>query len=546
MRKAIYYFLLFSGVQTSLFSQINNDVEDATPITKPRVRLVILKTSDVTLTQNHFDRLKDIGEYVEDYFVDQLISKGYSQINTNLFARNTDGEILIYVARSNKSSSAIYDPTYTGAEIAMNTYPDLTDRNSVWAIAHFKQGGGFSGGGNISRGRMRFELKDAEGSIDFSSNMSSTDYHRDISLKAIHHELGHAFTVLHNGPLRTNTAFNTLMGPVNNAYEKKVGVAQTLDVQLSDYTAAIIAFHPVLRNSAFSISQLNGKRIKIEKILGDNDLFTVDCTTGIAHVRGRVKSNLPFHHVVIRFSFQGEVGSGGRWNSSFAVNPDSNGVFDLELNQSDINMSGNPTLNFEYEVMVAFNNGLTRGVEQLEVWEEINTDLKFPHVNPYSFNTDNSIVQTISVFGGTISTDYHEATSYQWIDCNTNNPISGATSESFSPESNGNYAVKITAPNGCTHTSDCYELTTFSINKNVVSNKFEVYPNPSNDNITIISKNSTIQSVEIFNLTGKSVYKNDLKPPMAEVTVKSPDKGVYVLRIRSNKGSHSIKIISSE
>ena len=47
---------------------------------------------------------------------------------------------------------------------------------------------------------------------------------------------------------------------------------------------------------------------------------------------------------------------------------------------------------------------------------------------------------------------------YQWIDCNNNNtPISGETNQTFSPTSNGNYAVEVTQ-NGCTAISNCYQI----------------------------------------------------------------------------------------
>jgi len=48
---------------------------------------------------------------------------------------------------------------------------------------------------------------------------------------------------------------------------------------------------------------------------------------------------------------------------------------------------------------------------------------------------------------------------YQWIDCdNGNAPISGATSQSFTATTSGNYAVEIDL-NGCTTTSSCFAIS---------------------------------------------------------------------------------------
>ncbi len=46
--------------------------------------------------------------------------------------------------------------------------------------------------------------------------------------------------------------------------------------------------------------------------------------------------------------------------------------------------------------------------------------------------------------------------SYQWVNCDSAfAPVTGATSQSFYPSSNGNYAVVVSSGNGCTDTSQC-------------------------------------------------------------------------------------------
>ncbi len=540
--KIFFFILLIFCFQTKTFSQTNNDTEDATPIDKPRVRLVILNTTDVTITQNLIDRIRDIGEYIENYYVTELAAKGYTLSNTDMFARNTDGDILVYIATSTQSSSDITTLTTTAISLAKTTYTDLTNLNTIWAVVHFKSGGGFRGGGKVDGGSMRFELKNASGAIDFSSNMAQTNYHRDISLKAIHHELGHAFTLLHNGPLRTNTTFNTLMGPINKAYEKTVGITQTTDIQLSDYSAAIIAYHPVFRDTAFNVAQLTGKTLKIEKIMGDDDLFTVDCTTGIAHIRGKVTSNLPFHAVVIRLTYD-NLGSKGYWNKSFAVSPDSDGVFDLQLTEDSINIGPSPQNDFEYEVMVAFDNGLSAGVNQLGVNESITTS-KNQYVSNYSFDINPSITQNITLMGGTLSTDFSDATSYQWLDCNNNNePILGANAQSYTFGTNGNYAVKIVTTTGCTHVSNCYNTSTVGVNDyDITSDFLNVYPNPSNGNFFIQSGKDKIKSIEIYSITGQVILQKEIREGKNMVPVELLRGGMYILHIKTDKETYKTKI----
>ena len=535
MIRKSYLLLIVLGVQFTLNAQLtNNDTEDATPINKPRVRLVVLNTTDVTLTQDHIERLRDIGEYIEDFYVSKLTAKGYVLTNTDMFARNTNGDILVYTANSTQPSTAISNIKSTATNLAQLAYPDLTNLNTVWAIAHFKDGGGFVGGGNIASGGMRFQLKDAVGSINFSSHIAQTNYHRGVSLKAIAHELGHALTVLHLGPQRANTQFNTLMGPISTSYENTVGIPQTADVQLSDYTAAIIAYHPIFRDSAFQSSELNNKSLKIEKIMGDYDLFTIDCFSGVAHVRGKVTSNLPFHHIVIRFTYDNLEG-GGYWNSSFAVTPDANGVFDLQLSENDINIGPASRNSFEYEVMVAFDNGLSRGVSRLDTNEPIDIN-KNQYTSGYSFDTDTNITQNITLSGNTLSTDYGGAMSYQWIDCNNNYPITGANAQSYTSNSNGSHAVKIVLPNGCTHTSSCYNETDL----------LDIYPNPNNGTFFIKSKNDKIKNIELHNISGQRILQKDYWQGRNTVTIDLLSSGIYILRIRTDKKTYTMKIISLE
>ena len=547
MKNITYLILILLGFHTALYSQNNNDIEDGTSIDKTRVRFVVLNTTDVTVTEDHINRLRDIGEYIEDYYADQLTGKGYVLANTNMFARNTDGDILIYDAISAQEGSEVSNITQTGATLAKETYTDLTDENSIWAVAHFITGGGFAGGGTINHGGMRFQLKDVEGSIDVNSHMSETSYHRELFLKAIHHELGHALTITHNGPLRNDTTHNIMMGPTNQSYETIVGIPQTTDVRISDYSAAILAYHPIFQDAAFDIAALDNKTLKIETIEGDTELFSVDCATGIAHVRGKVTSNLPFHDVMVRFGYVSVTSGGGYWNKAFAVPTDANGIFDLELTADDINIGAPAQNDFEYSLLVAFDNGLSRGITQIGVDEPIDVN-KNKYINTYLFDTDTSISQNITQSENTISTDYTDATSYQWIDCNNNNePIVGATSQSYTPVSNGSYAVKVVVPNGCTHTSDCFNATVLGVDEfDTFSQVLNIYPNPSNGSFFIQSKHDQILEITVYTMIGQKLIQKEYNHGENVASIAPLKKGIHIVQVKTDKGIYTSQIIASK
>src|SRR5690606_31304812 len=58
--------------------------------------------------------------------------------------------------------------------------------------------------------------------------------------------------------------------------------------------------------------------------------------------------------------------------------------------------------------------------------------------------------------GGTLTANTGAA-SYQWINCNGNIPIAGATQQSFTAGTNGSYAVIVTT-NDCSDTSECFNV----------------------------------------------------------------------------------------
>ena len=86
------------------------------------------------------------------------------------------------------------------------------------------------------------------------------------------------------------------------------------------------------------------------------------------------------------------------------------------------------------------------------------------------------------------------AASYQWLDCdNDNTPIPGATQQSFTPATIGNYAVQITK-DACVMTSDCAFLEA-DISSVDPEDVVVIFPNPPEDNtLNIQMRGSFISS----------------------------------------------------
>jgi hypothetical protein len=130
---------------------------------------------------------------------------------------------------------------------------------------------------------------------------------------------------------------------------------------------------------------------------------------------------------------------------------------------------------------------------------------------------------------------------YQWINCSTNQPINGATSQNYNPPSNGAYVV-IATTSGCSDTSNCFELTNLSINE-LVTNYFIISPNPTTGDFTIggLELFNNISTMRITDVNGKLVKV--LIPTDKNFSLGIVKAGVYFLTISTGNKNEVIKLI---
>jgi PKD repeat protein len=144
---------------------------------------------------------------------------------------------------------------------------------------------------------------------------------------------------------------------------------------------------------------------------------------------------------------------------------------------------------------------------------------------------------SVSLVNHTISATLSTADNYQWVDCNNgNSPISGATSQSFTATSNGNYAVEITVGN-CTETSPCTLIQDVGLNE-LVSNLISIYPNPVNENL-MIKTELQLDVIEIYTVSGELIITSNQK--MIHVGDLAP--GVYIVKCKSEKGNEQSRFV---
>ena len=135
------------------------------------------------------------------------------------------------------------------------------------------------------------------------------------------------------------------------------------------------------------------------------------------------------------------------------------------------------------------------------------------------------------------------AATYQWINCNNNLPISGATNQGYTIISGGSYAVIVTQF-GCIDTSACYTINALGIVELTSPNLFRVFPNPTNRGMTIETPELLDASIKIMDLTGQLVLKQEnLYGKSFTIDLHNLINGLYILEIESDRELHRVKII---
>lgn len=140
------------------------------------------------------------------------------------------------------------------------------------------------------------------------------------------------------------------------------------------------------------------------------------------------------------------------------------------------------------------------------------------------------------------------AASYQWY--NNGLIVNGATSQVFTPTTNGSYTVEIVDANGCSSISLPFNFLTVSTNEFVMDD-LKIYPNPNNGIFTISGSLSSkgIITIDLVNLLGEKIGEiyegGNVSNLNKQVDLSNYSNGVYFVRLTTENGSIMNKIIKN-
>jgi len=192
---------------------------------------------------------------------------------------------------------------------------------------------------------------------------------------------------------------------------------------------------------------------------------------------------------------------------------------------------------FGYEVAIS-GNTIIAGAYQDDEDENGNNYMNVAG-SAYIFEDACSTIDNGTTTNGNSITANQTGALYQWIDCKDSSLIVGATNASFTPTTNGNYAVIITL-GSCSDTSNCVSLIVSGVEENGFGNEISIYPNPTNGNVNIDLGSLKGVHISIHNAIGQEVYSIVTgTQSQLEISLTDYSEGVFFIKVQ-NGNSHKV------
>lgn len=162
-----------------------------------------------------------------------------------------------------------------------------------------------------------------------------------------------------------------------------------------------------------------------------------------------------------------------------------------------------------------------------------------------SINLGNANVNTAVTANGTTLKATQSGATYQWINCNGNTPIAGATSQTYVATANGQYSVAVTL-NGCTATSNCVTVNNAGL-EDLNAINIQLFPNPVNESLTIdFGQVLQLNEITVTDALGRVIQQmNKIDAPQVQIDMAGESTGVYFVNLSMGKSSKVFRIIKN-
>lgn len=209
---------------------------------------------------------------------------------------------------------------------------------------------------------------------------------------------------------------------------------------------------------------------------------------------------------------------------------------DLAVCEGDsVTLSGTGAANYTWDQGIVDGQAFT--ASGVNVYNVVGVDSNGCSASDSVMVTATIADTTLTLSGITLSVPFDAASSYQWLDCgNGNAPISGMTSNTFTPTVNGNYACQVTN-GGCVLTSGCMNVIVIAIEASIPDFSMEILPNPASTFATISANlgNASNLKLELLNAVGQVVYEAEISANAGSfkhpIDIRGFGSGLYFVRV---------------
>jgi hypothetical protein len=144
----------------------------------------------------------------------------------------------------------------------------------------------------------------------------------------------------------------------------------------------------------------------------------------------------------------------------------------------------------------------------------------------------------ITANGNTLQSSYQQGN--QWYFNNT--ILQGETNQTLNATQNGSYTVKYISPEGCEVISDEFNFTLTGLELNNNNPKVAIYPNPTTDFTTIVTKSASSANAELYDVMGRKISSFSFINTTT-IDLSKTSKGIIFIKIEVDNKTYINKII---
>lgn len=194
---------------------------------------------------------------------------------------------------------------------------------------------------------------------------------------------------------------------------------------------------------------------------------------------------------------------------------------------------------FVFEIIASENLQLGDSIEnKVDIYFDFEAPVRTNTAITKIFEPCNSEFSVLQA-GSLLFADSSGFSDFQWYDCNTMEPITGAVLAHYYPLTNGSFKI-IASNDDCTFESDCFDIVN-QLNT-VQTAKILLYPNPASSQL-VLNSELLVSEVQIHTITGKLINQIKVNKKQTILNTEDLTDGVYLISVIHENSVFTSKLI---